>query len=415
MQQRERGAAELPHPHVRGLVCLELEADTEGAAFGGPWRPGLPLSLDMASGEARGEAAPALRDVRGGLFADEPGLGKTVTAVSRAACCAAACHVCGGGLLAVRVPCLHCAAAILAAQPQAAAHCAAAILAARPRKAAQAFPACSPVQCLVPRLPRSSPPAPQIALVLRSLGTLPAAPDGMAVTWVSPRRGYYCLPREAAATATQLLGSRGTRSSLRRSRSSGAGSAAASAGEQQQQQQQGWQEDDITARERHIKRLKRSPSAGPPSQEGAAVAAAAAEPAAAEPAAAPPAPGAAGDPTAAAGKAGEGGAVGGAAGDTWLQCDLCQKWRRLPAGYQVRPLSLLCSIDQLLLGARLASIASMLSPCCPAVSLPHLVQAPEEGEWACAMNPDEGLRWQECAAPQQAWDTKAGMVTFCPG
>ena len=81
MQGREAAHDAPPHPAIAALCCKEVERDSAEAAFGEPAGPGLPLWLDTASGEALTEAPPQLRGVLGGLCADEPGLGKTITAV----------------------------------------------------------------------------------------------------------------------------------------------------------------------------------------------------------------------------------------------------------------------------------------------------------------------------------------------
>lgn len=86
--QQHASGGTAPHPFVQAICCSELEADSAASAFGQPAGPGLPLWLDTASGEVLTEAPPELRSVRGGLFADEPGLGKTITAVS--CCCVGA-------------------------------------------------------------------------------------------------------------------------------------------------------------------------------------------------------------------------------------------------------------------------------------------------------------------------------------
>lgn len=81
-QGQQADAVAAPHPFIHPICCSEVEADSAAAAFSATAGPGLPLWLDAASGEVVTEAPPALRAVRGGLFADEPGLGKTITAVS---------------------------------------------------------------------------------------------------------------------------------------------------------------------------------------------------------------------------------------------------------------------------------------------------------------------------------------------
>ena len=88
--QQQAGGQAAAHPFIHAICCSELEADSAAAAFGEPAGPGLPLWLDTASGEVLTEPPPVLRSVRGGLFTDEPGLGKTITAVSRACLAATA-------------------------------------------------------------------------------------------------------------------------------------------------------------------------------------------------------------------------------------------------------------------------------------------------------------------------------------
>lgn len=66
MLQRERNAESLPHP-------LYKEFSTED---------GFTFSVNTASGEVITEKAPTIKDFRGGMFCDEPGLGKTVTSLS---------------------------------------------------------------------------------------------------------------------------------------------------------------------------------------------------------------------------------------------------------------------------------------------------------------------------------------------
>ncbi len=80
--RQQAGGEAAAHPFIQAICCSELEANSAAAAFGEPAGPGLPLWLDTASGEVLTEPPPTLRSVRGGLFTDEPGLGKTITAVS---------------------------------------------------------------------------------------------------------------------------------------------------------------------------------------------------------------------------------------------------------------------------------------------------------------------------------------------
>ncbi|KAG0579573.1 hypothetical protein KC19_4G107400 [Ceratodon purpureus] len=66
MLQRENRPGVLAHPLYKSL-------ETED---------GFPFYLDTVSGELSPETPPEVQDFRGGLFCDEPGLGKTVTALS---------------------------------------------------------------------------------------------------------------------------------------------------------------------------------------------------------------------------------------------------------------------------------------------------------------------------------------------
>lgn len=66
MVQRERKAATLRHP-------LYLVFSTED---------GLTFYINIVSGELVTGLAPTIKDFRGGMFCDEPGLGKTITALS---------------------------------------------------------------------------------------------------------------------------------------------------------------------------------------------------------------------------------------------------------------------------------------------------------------------------------------------
>lgn len=66
MLHREQRPAVLPHPLYRKL-------ETED---------GFPIFLDMVSGDLSPEMPAQVHDFQGGLFCDEPGLGKTVTALS---------------------------------------------------------------------------------------------------------------------------------------------------------------------------------------------------------------------------------------------------------------------------------------------------------------------------------------------
>lgn len=66
MLKRERNSEVLPHP-------LYIDFSTED---------GFHYYLNSVSGAIVTGMAPTIRDFNGGLFCDEPGLGKTVTAVS---------------------------------------------------------------------------------------------------------------------------------------------------------------------------------------------------------------------------------------------------------------------------------------------------------------------------------------------
>lgn len=66
MLQRERGSEWLPHPLYRDYLSVD----------------GFPFYMDTVSGEIVTGLFPKIRDFRGGMFCDEPGLGKTITALS---------------------------------------------------------------------------------------------------------------------------------------------------------------------------------------------------------------------------------------------------------------------------------------------------------------------------------------------
>ncbi|CAK7336531.1 unnamed protein product [Dovyalis caffra] len=66
MLQRERNAQVLPHPLYSNLSTED----------------GFPFHINTVSGEIITGVAPTVRDFCGGMFCDEPGLGKTVTALS---------------------------------------------------------------------------------------------------------------------------------------------------------------------------------------------------------------------------------------------------------------------------------------------------------------------------------------------
>lgn len=85
MQAREGVAAPQPHPTIAAVRCADV-APGAAAAFGSAaMQPGLPLWVDTSTGGCWAEEPPHARllDFRGGLFCDEPGLGKTVTGVGR--------------------------------------------------------------------------------------------------------------------------------------------------------------------------------------------------------------------------------------------------------------------------------------------------------------------------------------------
>jgi hypothetical protein len=112
--------------------------------------------------------------------------------------------------------------------------------------------------------------------------------------------------------------------------------------------------------------------------------------------------------------------------NVWASCDLCNKWRRLPSCYEVGILGLTASPPlhwraaadcwQTYGQRSRATQASSRSAAAAAVSsgapAPWL-QVPSEGLWVCAMHPEEGMRWQGCQAPQEAWD--GAVVRACPG
>ncbi|CAH9113778.1 unnamed protein product [Cuscuta epithymum] len=66
MLRRERDAGPLQHPLYMNFVTED----------------GFSFYLNVVSGEVVTEAAPIVRDFRGGMFCDEPGLGKTITVLS---------------------------------------------------------------------------------------------------------------------------------------------------------------------------------------------------------------------------------------------------------------------------------------------------------------------------------------------
>jgi len=121
MQARERASGPLlPHPTIKQFRCAAVEpgghacfqgiddpiptdagsgqgGDGKSSSGGGSdgsgrtssssgacrsYQPGLPFWGDTATGELHTEAPPVLCDSPGGLFCDEPGLGKTITGVS---------------------------------------------------------------------------------------------------------------------------------------------------------------------------------------------------------------------------------------------------------------------------------------------------------------------------------------------
>lgn len=299
MQQRERaGQRQAHHPFLQPVKCWDVEAAADGSWA--PSGPGLPLWLDTASGEVLTEEPPGAQpaEVQGGLFCDEPGLGKTVTGVRRTQRSHGKPSVCKAVESVFAPRCRRCLC--LPSSPPA-----------------------LPARCAV-----------QLGLVLRSLGTLPAAPPGLEPVWVEPRcRGYYSLPQEQAASAAQLTRSR---SSGRCTRSSV--SAAGGASEPSGSQAAEGDSDPEAPR----KRQRCSPSAPPDAAAEAAAAGSEAaggaaamdeEAAAAGVEAGEAAGGAAAMEEEAAAAAEEEAAAGEA---RWAQCDFCEKWRRLPPGSQVR-------------------------------------------------------------------------------
>ncbi|XP_059447014.1 F-box protein At3g54460 isoform X2 [Corylus avellana] len=66
MLQRERNAEILPHPLFSALSTED----------------GFSFYVNVVSGEIVTEIPPTIKDFRGGMFCDEPGLGKTITALS---------------------------------------------------------------------------------------------------------------------------------------------------------------------------------------------------------------------------------------------------------------------------------------------------------------------------------------------
>ncbi|KAL5570391.1 hypothetical protein UlMin_026966 [Ulmus minor] len=66
MLHRERHAAVFPHPLYKDFSTID----------------GFPFSISTISGEIVTGTAPTINDFRGGMFCDEPGLGKTITAIS---------------------------------------------------------------------------------------------------------------------------------------------------------------------------------------------------------------------------------------------------------------------------------------------------------------------------------------------
>lgn len=66
MLNREQSSEVLPHPLFREFVTLD----------------GFTFTVNTVSGELTSGVAPTVKDFHGGLFCDEPGLGKTITALS---------------------------------------------------------------------------------------------------------------------------------------------------------------------------------------------------------------------------------------------------------------------------------------------------------------------------------------------
>lgn len=101
MVQRERAhcadSDPVPHPTICRFQCLKLEPGADPflaccpphhsslpRSSSGLGAPGLPLWGDTATGRLLTVPPQGITDCRGGLLCDEPGMGKTITMVSRA-------------------------------------------------------------------------------------------------------------------------------------------------------------------------------------------------------------------------------------------------------------------------------------------------------------------------------------------
>lgn len=83
MQMREGEAPPQPHPTIAAFCCAQVAPGGAACFVGGARQPGLPFWIDTADGTRWVEEPPQWRllDFKGGLFCDEPGLGKTITGV----------------------------------------------------------------------------------------------------------------------------------------------------------------------------------------------------------------------------------------------------------------------------------------------------------------------------------------------
>lgn len=82
---RESGEPPQPHPSIAAFCCAEVEPGAAACFAGAALQPGLTLWVDTATGGFWTEQPPHWRlpDFKGGLFCDEPGLGKTITGVGQ--------------------------------------------------------------------------------------------------------------------------------------------------------------------------------------------------------------------------------------------------------------------------------------------------------------------------------------------
>lgn len=75
-------------PHQQAAVSWMLERERKAEVFSHPLysefstEDGFTFYINVVSGDITTEAAPMVKDFRGGMFCDEPGLGKTITALS---------------------------------------------------------------------------------------------------------------------------------------------------------------------------------------------------------------------------------------------------------------------------------------------------------------------------------------------